>query len=70
MTKREICVRAFLDGFSGAGLYDKLRRPGAPTQGFADPVVENSPVLQENQEEQLRRLAKKSIKQEVAHIAG
>ena len=29
-------VTAFLDGFSWAGLFTKLQRPGAPTQLFAD----------------------------------
>jgi len=27
-----ILIDAFLDGFSGAGLFGKLRRPGAPTE--------------------------------------
>ncbi len=29
---------AFLDGFLGGGLFTKLRRPGSPTQVFADEV--------------------------------
>jgi hypothetical protein len=29
--------QAFLDGFTMAGLFSRLRRPGAPTQVFADP---------------------------------
>jgi hypothetical protein len=29
---RSIVVDAFLDGFTGAGLFGKLRRPGAPTE--------------------------------------
>jgi hypothetical protein len=28
----KIIVDAFLDGFTGAGLFGKLRRPGAPTE--------------------------------------
>ena len=31
---------AFLDGFSLAGFLGPLRRPGAPTQLFADPALE------------------------------
>ncbi len=31
----EIAVDAFLDGFTGAGLFGRLRRPGAPTE-FVD----------------------------------
>ena len=27
---------AFLDGFTGGGVFVKLRQPGAPTQVFAD----------------------------------
>jgi len=29
---RDIVIDAFLDGFAGAGLFGKLRRPGAPTE--------------------------------------
>jgi len=29
---RNIVVDAVLDGFTGAGLFGKLRRPGAPTE--------------------------------------
>jgi hypothetical protein len=31
----EIAVDAFLDGFTGAGLFGRFRRPGAPTE-FVD----------------------------------
>jgi hypothetical protein len=52
--------QAFLDGFTMAGLFTKLRRPGAPTQLFADPdpgrmpggakvLVEDATNLQESQ---------------------
>jgi hypothetical protein len=33
---RDIVTEAFLDGFTGAGLFGKLRRPGAPTE-YVDP---------------------------------
>jgi hypothetical protein len=29
---RDIVIDAFLDGFTGAGLFGRLRRPGAPTE--------------------------------------
>jgi hypothetical protein len=29
---RGIVIDAFLDGFTGAGLFGRLRRPGAPTE--------------------------------------
>ena len=29
---RDIVVDAFFDGFTGAGLFGRLRRPGAPTE--------------------------------------
>jgi hypothetical protein len=32
----------FLDGFTGGGLFTKLRRPGAATQVFADESEEQS----------------------------
>lgn len=35
--------QAFLDGFTMAGLFTKLRRPGAPTQLFADPEPSRMP---------------------------
>lgn len=35
---------AFLDGFTMAGLFTRLRRPGAPTQLFADPKPKIEPV--------------------------
>ena len=31
----EIAIDSFLDGFTGAGLFGRLRRPGAPTE-FVD----------------------------------
>jgi hypothetical protein len=43
MRKRDasIFAIAFLDGFSLAGFFRPLRRPGAPTQLFADPEPKN-----------------------------
>ena len=37
MTRLAIFWSSFFDGFSGGGLFVRLRRPGAPTQAFADP---------------------------------
>lgn len=31
---------AFLDGFTGGGLFTPLRQPGAASQVFADPIEE------------------------------
>ncbi len=36
-------LSAFLDGFTGGSLFVPLRRPGAPTQVFADPDAEEYP---------------------------
>jgi hypothetical protein len=37
MRPSEIFTASFFDGFTMAGLSGKLRRPGSPTQLFADP---------------------------------
>jgi hypothetical protein len=44
MNKRNLFIfgSAFLDGFTMAGFLGPLRRPGAPTQLFADPEPEDS----------------------------
>ncbi len=36
-------LSAFLDGFTGGSLFIPLRRPGAPTQVFADEDAEDYP---------------------------
>jgi hypothetical protein len=38
---------AFLDGFTGAGLFTELRRPGAATQVFADEDEEQTQSVSE-----------------------
>jgi hypothetical protein len=44
MKRSEIFVESFLDGFTMAGLRTRLRRPGAPTQVFADPDDCSTPL--------------------------
>src|SRR5260370_8137403 len=38
--KTRIGLEAFLDGFTGAGLFGRLRQPGAPTEIFDSRSVE------------------------------
>ncbi len=57
MTKLQIFASAFLDGFSGAGLYRRLRQPGAATQVFADPVEEECEVVCSEQTSNGKRTA-------------
>jgi hypothetical protein len=39
---------AFLDGFTGGGLFTKLRPPGAATQVFGDESEEAAPITVPN----------------------
>ncbi len=53
-------LSAFMDGFTGGGLLNRLRRPGAPTQVFADsnstqPQAELMDSLLQRQAEQAAR---------------
>lgn len=42
MRTSRIILSSFLDGFTVAGVFTRLRRPGAATQVFADPQPEDS----------------------------
>jgi hypothetical protein len=42
MRPSRIILSSFLDGFTMAGLFTRLPRPGAATQVFADPQPEDS----------------------------
>jgi len=51
---RNIFAAAFLDGFSMAGLFSQLKRPGAPTQVFAhspEAIQPNDPRSNVSREE-------------------
>jgi hypothetical protein len=57
--RTRIFIEAFLDGFTGAGVFRDLKLPGAPTRLFADEseivVAEPADVPNSNQQKEQDR---------------